>query len=251
MKDITESKGSDSRISSSILIVDDLPANLLLLEKMFSERGYKTRTVSKSKMALQVALDEVPDLILLDINMPEMNGYELCAQLKANAVLKDIPVIFISAMDGTIDKVKAFNTGGVDYVTNPFQLEEVEARVYTHLELRRIQIELENRNRQLEENCEKLKKLEDLQDKLTQMLVHDMRSSLIDITGYLETLEVDAEKKLDSNEMELLRNAITSGVSLVGKINSLMDVSVVWNRGRAAERNAAENDPGKKLDEGS
>ena len=93
----------------NILVVDDTPANLELLLGMLKERHYKVRAAMSGELALEAARNDQPDLILLDINMPEMNGYELCAQLKANAVLKDIPVIFISAMDGTIDKVKAFN----------------------------------------------------------------------------------------------------------------------------------------------
>ena len=120
--------------SPSILIVDDTPANLLLLTRMLTERGYEPRPVLSGKLALQAARTEPPDLILLDIAMPEMNGYEVCEQLKAETALKDIPVIFISALNETIDKVKAFRVGGVDYVTKPFQLEEVYARVQTHLQ---------------------------------------------------------------------------------------------------------------------
>lgn len=121
----------------SIMVVDDTPANLRLLTGMLKERGYKVRPVANGKFALQTAKHDPPDLILLDILMPEMNGYEVCERLKAEEQLANIPVIFISALDETMDKVKAFKVGGVDYVTKPFQFEEVEARVATHLELRR------------------------------------------------------------------------------------------------------------------
>lgn len=121
----------------SIMVVDDTPANLRLLTGMLKERGYKVRPVANGKFALQTAKHDPPDLILLDILMPEMNGYEVCERLKAEEQLAKIPVIFISALDETMDKVKAFKVGGVDYVTKPFQFEEVEARVATHLELRR------------------------------------------------------------------------------------------------------------------
>ncbi|MFZ2655512.1 MAG: response regulator [Victivallales bacterium] len=232
MEKISDKQLSGTELLANILIVDDTPANLLLLDKMFADRGYKTRSVLSGKLALQAARSEPPDLILLDINMPEMNGYEVCEQFKADAKLKDIPVIFISALSETIDKIKAFAVVGVDYVTKPFQLEEVDARVRTHLELRRLRLELERQNRRLQENYDHLGKLEDLQDKLTHMFVHDMRLPLIGVTGYLETLEMDAGRKLDSNELEILRKARNNGLVLVGMINSLMDVPIVCNRGR-------------------
>lgn len=142
---------------AGILLVDDAPANLQVLAGMLKERGYKARPVPSGKLALQAARREPPDLILLDINMPEMNGYEVCEQLKADDKLKGIPVIFISALTEQLDKVKAFATGGVDYITKPFQMEELHARVETHLKLRRLQVELENYSRQLELARDRLK----------------------------------------------------------------------------------------------
>jgi sigma-B regulation protein RsbU (phosphoserine phosphatase) len=135
---------------ASILIVDDTPANLQVLAGMLKDRGYKVRPVPSGKLALVAAGRDPPDLILLDINMPEMNGYEVCQHLKADELLKGIPIIFISALTEQLDKVKAFVTGGVDYITKPFQMEELHARVETHLKLRRLQIELEKTNAQLE-----------------------------------------------------------------------------------------------------
>jgi DNA-binding response OmpR family regulator len=136
---------------ADILIVDDTPTNLQVLAEMLKERGYKVRPAPSGKLALQGAQSEPPDLILLDINMPEMNGYEVCERLKADEKLKGIPVIFISALTETMDKVNAFAVGGVDYVTKPFQFEEVQARVETHLQLRRLQVELEQYTHHLEE----------------------------------------------------------------------------------------------------
>ena len=135
---------------ASILAVDDTPANLQVLAGMLKERGYKVRPVPSGKLALLAARRDPPDLILLDINMPEMNGYEVCEHLKADEKLKEIPVIFISALTEQLDKVRAFATGGVDYLTKPFQMEELNARVETHLKLRRLQIELEETNARLE-----------------------------------------------------------------------------------------------------
>ncbi len=139
-----------------ILVVDDTPANLNLLNEMLKESGYKVRPVPNGKLAIQAVLNKKPDLILLDINMPEMDGYEVCQYFKSNPALKDIPVLFISALDESTDKVKAFAVGGVDYVTKPFQFEEVEARVKTHLKLHQLQLELEDQNCQIQDKCNQL-----------------------------------------------------------------------------------------------
>jgi sigma-B regulation protein RsbU (phosphoserine phosphatase) len=137
--------------TADILVVDDVAANLQVLTGMLKDRGYKARPVPSGKLALLAARKDRPDLILLDINMPDMNGYEVCQHLKADEDLRKIPVIFISALNENLDKVKAFAIGGVDYITKPFQMEELHARVETHLKLRRLQIELEESNARLAE----------------------------------------------------------------------------------------------------
>ncbi|MEX0613633.1 MAG: SpoIIE family protein phosphatase [Pirellulales bacterium] len=135
--------------TANILVVDDVSANLQVLTGMLKDRGYRARPVPNGKLALLAARKDPPDLILLDINMPEMDGYEVCQHLKADDNLQGIPVIFISALNENLDKVKAFAIGGVDYLTKPFQMEELHARVETHLKLRRLQIELEETNARL------------------------------------------------------------------------------------------------------
>ena len=135
---------------ANILVVDDTPANLQVLAAMLKERGYTVRPVTSGKQALRAAEAEPPDLVLLDIKMPEMNGYEVCAALKANPRLAEIPILFVSALDETENKTRAFRAGGVDYITKPFQFEEVEARVRTHLSIARLQHELVTYNRRLE-----------------------------------------------------------------------------------------------------
>ena len=131
----------------NILVVDDTPANLRLLANILSEQGYRVRPVPNGKLALSAATAEAPNLILLDIRMPELNGYQVCEILKNDPKLRDVPVIFISAMDATQDKVRAFRAGGVDYITKPFQVEEVLARVETHLRMQRLQNDLRSSNR--------------------------------------------------------------------------------------------------------
>jgi two-component system cell cycle sensor histidine kinase/response regulator CckA len=138
-------------VHGDIMIVDDHPANLRLLEDMLLQQGHEVRSFPLGRLALAAAKRNPPDLILLDINMPEMNGYEVCERLKAVQELADLPVIFLSALNETQDKVKAFQAGGVDYISKPFQLEEVHARVATHLKLYRLQRDLKLRNERLEE----------------------------------------------------------------------------------------------------
>lgn len=143
---------------ANILVVDDKPDNLRLLSAMLSQLGYEVRKVIDGKTALMTAQAAPPDLILLDIMMPNMNGYEVCQHLKASPVTRDIPVIFISALDEVIDKVKAFAVGGVDYITKPFSEEEVFARVENNLTLRRLQQQLTEQNARLQkEICDRQK----------------------------------------------------------------------------------------------
>ncbi len=134
---------------ANILVVDDAPENLRLLAGMLARQGYKARRAPSGRLALQAVESTPPDLILLDVDMPEMNGYEVCERLKGDDRFRDIPVIFISALGETEDKLRAFSAGGIDYVRKPFQFEEVEARITTHLKIRSLQRELERHNREL------------------------------------------------------------------------------------------------------
>ena len=139
-----------SSIPINIMIVDDTAANLQILASILRAQGYRVRPVPNGRLALIAAEKEAPDLFLLDIMMPDMNGYEVCQQLKSNPKLREIPVIFISALTQTEEKIEAFNAGGVDYITKPFNLEEVQARISTHLKLRRLQTQLEEQNQNLQ-----------------------------------------------------------------------------------------------------
>ncbi|MGK0290220.1 MAG: adenylate cyclase, partial [bacterium] len=136
--------GENLTSTYTILAVDDTSANLLLLTKLLKDQGYKVRGVTNGKMALTVVQASPPDLILLDVNMPDMNGYEVCKKLKEQPETASIPVLFISALDDTEDKIKGFSVGGVDYITKPFKFEEVLSRVKTHLELHAKEQLLEN-----------------------------------------------------------------------------------------------------------
>ena len=139
-----------NRLTPNIMVIDDTPINLKLLGEMLQEQGYHVRTFQRAAAAIASALKNPPDLILLDITMPEMNGFEACTHMKNNNILKDIPVIFISALTETNDKITAFEVGGVDYITKPFEFAEVNARVSTHLRLCQLQGQLAEHNQLLE-----------------------------------------------------------------------------------------------------
>ncbi|MCW6036967.1 diguanylate cyclase [Spirulina subsalsa FACHB-351] len=144
-----------------ILIVDDTPENLRLLATMLEQQGYKVRKVITGEMALKVVEKTIPDLILLDIGLPKMNGYEVCQQLKTMPKVQDIPVIFLSAYNQVDQKLQAFAVGGVDYITKPFHIAEVQARIATHLQLRLLQKayaqlvdELQEKNQKLQQKIQ-------------------------------------------------------------------------------------------------
>jgi CheY-like chemotaxis protein len=135
--------------AGDILIVDDTPANLDVLCGMLRDRGYRVRVAISGQRALTAVRAEIPDLIMLDINMPQMNGYDVCRELKRDEATQQLPVIFISALDEVVDKVKAFEAGGADYVTKPFEFGEVLARIENQLKIARLQRQLQARNAEL------------------------------------------------------------------------------------------------------
>lgn len=148
-----------------ILIVDDTPLNLqLLMGILTTEEHYEIYQASSGELALRFVQDLMPDLILLDIKMPGMDGFSVCKRLKADERTRDIPVIFISALDAIEDKVKSFQVGGVDYISKPVRPPEVLARVKTHLTMRRLQQELQHANTKLAQQLREAERLnEELQ----------------------------------------------------------------------------------------
>ncbi len=150
---------------AEILVVDDIPTNLKLLANILRARGYRVRPAASGQLALRSVDLKSPDLVLLDVKMPDMDGYEVCRALKSDSTNADVPVIFISALDETRDKVRGFEAGGVDFITKPFQAEEVLARVGTHLSLRRLHQQLARQNAQLKkESAERLKTEQELRE---------------------------------------------------------------------------------------
>ncbi|BDU78174.1 hybrid sensor histidine kinase/response regulator [Mesoterricola sediminis] len=166
---------------ADILLIDDNPANLELLTVVLKVDGHRIRTVTSGPMGLEAARRHLPELVLLDVTMPGMDGYETCEAMRADEVLRGVPVIFISALDDPLDKVKAFQCGGRDYITKPFSIEEVKARVEHHVTLARLGRDLERQNQALLDANLKLKEIHTLKANFTAMLVHDIRSPLTSV----------------------------------------------------------------------
>ncbi|MEG4088933.1 response regulator [Microcoleus sp. Pol12B4] len=222
---IEENKGN-------ILIVDDTPENLQVLSATLSDRGYKVRGVINGKMAIRAARSGSPDLILLDIKMPEMDGYEVCIQLKEDPNTSEIPVIFISALDEVLDKVTAFKVGGVDYVTKPFHVAEVLARIEHQLTIQRLKKELLDRNKELQKEIIERKKAEEAaaaaslaKSQFVANMSHELRTPLNAILGFTQVMSRDS--LLSHENLENLRIINRSGQHLLELINDVLDLSKI------------------------
>lgn len=175
---------------AALLVVDDTPENLHILHQLLTEQGYRVHSAPDGVRALNFAHTTPPDLILLDVKMPEIDGYQVCERLKADERTRDIPVIFLSALHDVSDKIKAFQVGGVDYITKPFQVEEVLARVATHLTLRQLQKDLDAKNAAFEKANEELRDF-------AHIVSHDLKAPLRGITQLVDWLVHDYAAAFD------------------------------------------------------
>ncbi|MEM9539477.1 MAG: response regulator [Cyanobacteria bacterium P01_E01_bin.42] len=230
-------------MKGNILIVDDTPENLQVLSATLSREGYKVRGVINGFMALRVAQSGTIDLILLDIKMPDITGYEVCEQLKADPQTEKIPVIFISALDDALDKVRAFQIGGSDYITKPFQVPEVLARVENQLTIRHLQQEREEQNRKLKQEIDERKKAELSAERalraksefLTNMS-HELRTPLNVILGFTQLMSKDTE--IEDEQLENLNIITRSGEHLLSLINDILDLSKIESGAIVFQENA-------------
>jgi two-component system sensor histidine kinase/response regulator len=231
---------------SDIMTVDDNPANLKLLEDMLLQRGHEVRSFPLGRLALAAALMNPPDLILLDIDMPEMNGYEVCERLKSTRELSDIPVIFLSALNETQDKIKAFRSGGVDYISKPFQFEEVHARVETHLKLHHLQQALKRQNERLEEAvAARTRELAEANGRLTildgakneflNLISHELRTPLHGLLGVSDLILEEMPPTEESGELrEAFRQSRRRILSILDDALLLTQIDVTRDRFRSA-----------------
>lgn len=200
--------------NGSILIVDDEINNLQLLSELLFQNQYKVRAAKTARSALSSIESEMPDLLLLDIKLPDMDGYDVCKRIKSTEKLKDLPILFLSALDNTADIIRGFEVGGVDFITKPFKTEEVLARVKTHIQLKQLRdkyekqaIELRITNENLEKEIaaskqveyirqknQELKELNATKDKFFSIIAHDLRSPL---SGFISLTKMMLENYSD------------------------------------------------------
>lgn len=225
---------SATRAKGKILIVDDTPDNLRLLSEMLSNQGYSVRSAISGTAAFMAINTKCPDLILLDINMPQLDGYQVCQRIKSQESTRDIPILFLSANHEAIDKVKAFQVGGLDYITKPFQVEEVLARIDTHLTLSRVQKELSQARIDALRALEQEKELNRLKSEFIALVTHDFHTPLVSIQGFVSLLRQNCPNlpittqeryfnKIDASVehlMYLLEQVLLIGKSESGKLQS-------------------------------
>lgn len=235
----------------TILIVDDTPENLRLLSTMLIDSGYQVRRAINGKMALMGVKSAPPDLILLDIMMPDMNGYEVCQHLKASNETAQIPVIFLSALNEAIDKVKAFSVGGADYITKPFQIEEVLIRIENQLTIQRQQHKITQQNLQLmkqnfqlmqeiterqqaqyelQQLNQELKRSNDELEQFAYIASHDLQSPLQVIVGNADMLSWKYENRLGADADRYINQIVDAGMRMKQLIQDLLEYSRVGKR---------------------
>lgn len=205
-----------------IIFIDDEPENLHVLEACFAHTDYLLRFFTSGEHALAAALEEKPDVVLLDVRMPVIDGYEVCRRFKANERLRDIPILFLSALVSTEEITKGFECGAVDYITKPFRNAEVLARVRNHLALSKAYAQLAAQHAYLKE-------LESQRDAYVHMLVHDMRSPLQAMLGHLQLIETCGAKQLGQEDLSSLQATIHCTRMLGRMVSSVVDLSRMEN----------------------
>ncbi|MFM9268495.1 response regulator [Tychonema sp. BBK16] len=220
---------------ADILIVDDIPANIQLLSQVLIEHGYKVRKLISGERALKAVELQVPDLILLDIKMPGMDGYEVCRQLKASEATCAIPVIFISALDDVFDKVKGFEAGGADYIIKPFEPVEVLARVSAQLKMQRLQqqlrcanVQLATQNVQLSQEIQERQQAEANLRMLLHAVSHDLRSPLSGMSLLLRSRLNDAASNIaiDRRTVEVMVQSCSRQLQLIESLTATQQFDI-------------------------
>lgn len=226
---------SENLVPPDILIVDDFPDNIYLLSSMFVGRGYRVREAISGEGALKAVDLQVPDLILLDIRMPHMDGYEVCRRLKASDITKEIPVIFVSAVDDVFDKVKAFEVGGADYITKPFEPIEVLARVKQQLALCRCQMQLRATNAQLAaQNVQLSQEIKERKQAEARLKVfvhavsHDLRNPVTGTSLLLQSYLDKARENvvIDRQILEVMLDSCKRQIHLIDSLVEMQQLEV-------------------------
>jgi signal transduction histidine kinase len=214
-------------MEKTVLVVDDIAANRNLLGETLEPKGYEVLLASNGAMALKVAAKAKPRVILMDVNMPDMDGYEACRQLKADSTLAEIPVIFITANDDQESLIKGFQVGGVDYIAKPFKEQEVIMRVETHLKIHTLTKALQSEVELRREAEEKANDANEAKSKFLSFISHEMRSPLNAMIGFGEELVDSLDGEGQADHREDARSILRSGKHLLGLINNLLDLSKI------------------------
>ncbi len=199
--------------NGTLLLVDDIPTNLKMLFNYLKSLGFKVRIANNGEKAIEQVERTPPDLILLDVMMPNLDGFEVCRRLKANAQTRDIPIIFMTAKTETVDKVKGFEVGAVDYVTKPIQQEEVLARINAHLTIRNLQKSLLQKNADLEA--------------FAHSVAHDLKNPVNAIIGYTDLLIDDLATTIDSDSLASLKKIYQAGENITTIIDALLSLASI------------------------
>ena len=213
--------------NGNILVVDDTPQTLQLLVAILSGANYTVRPADSGALALASVLAYPPELVLLDVNMPEMSGFEVCRQLKQNPATQAIPVVFLSGLTDLDDRVQGFQLGAVDFVAKPFQRDELLARVSTHLQLARLQKDLTSevakQTRDLQGAYQELAKASRLKDEFLSTMSHELRTPLTAVIGMAQILHAGAYGPLNREQAEAIEVVEGSGRKLLQMINDILD----------------------------
>ncbi len=232
-------------MSANILIVDDIPENLKLLVNVLSKKKLKTRPIRSGKLAIASAFEMPPDLILLDIKLPDIDGYEVCRILKEDKRTTNIPIIFISALNDIFDKVKGFSAGGVDYITKPFEEMEVIARIENHLAICNLQKKLNKKNKhlkneiaahkktmvKLKKSKQKLVELNSAKDKFFSLMAHDLKNSFISFISFSELIKTEYNDYSLEEKQEFIHHICESSKHGYNLLENLLEwASIQMNR---------------------
>lgn len=217
MNEITTNK-------DTVLIVDDMPNNVAILYNFLTRAGFEVLIAQGGHDGIETAEYTHPDLILLDIMMPDVDGFEVCKTLKNKENTKDTPIIFMTALADTLDKVRGFSLGAADYITKPFQQEEVLARIRAHLELRKQQRQIESQKRQLQERADELEKRNAELDAFAHTVAHDLKNPLSAVIGLASLLVsvCSSDTLPDPKWLEQLQRIVRSSKRMLNIINALL-----------------------------
>jgi two-component system, sensor histidine kinase and response regulator len=214
---------ADEPRRGDILLVDDTPDNLRVLSAMLTNQGFEVRKALSGQRAIASVQADPPDLILLDIKMPGMDGYKVCQYLKADQLTCEVPIIFISALDDALDKVRAFTVGGVDYVTKPFQEIEVLARIEHQLRIQRLQRQLMEQNQELARSNREL-------EQFAYVVSHDLQQPLQSVTGFIRLIQLKYQNGLDDVALDYLSRIHDVGGRMQRLIQDLLAYSKVGSQ---------------------